>query len=62
VATWGGADVRTERHLLRNALLRVGAMQRQVNQIRAAMLGAARVITFMCDTAPKWIEEVYGLI
>jgi magnesium transporter len=55
------SDVRTERHLLRNALLRVGAMQRQVNQIRAAMLGAARVITFMCDTAPKWIEaDLHG--
>jgi magnesium transporter len=32
-------------------------MQRQINQIRAAMLGASRVITFMCDTAPKWIES-----
>jgi magnesium transporter len=50
-------DVRSERNVLRNALLQVGAMQRQVNQIRAAMLGASRVITFMCDTAPKWIES-----
>ena len=51
------SEVRSERNVLRNALLQVGAMQRQVNQIRAAMLGASRVVTFMCDTAPKWIES-----
>jgi magnesium transporter len=51
------SEVRRERDFLRNALLKVGAMQRQINQIRAAMLGASRVITFMCDTAPKWIES-----
>jgi magnesium transporter len=51
------AEFRSERNLLRNALLQVGAMQRQVNQIRAAMLGASRVTTFMCDSAPKWIES-----
>jgi magnesium transporter len=51
------SGVRSERYLLRNALVQVGAMQRQVNQIRAAMLGASRVVTFMCDTAPKWIEQ-----
>lgn len=51
------SGVRRERGFLRNALLKVGAMQRQINQIRAAMLGASRVITFMCDTAPKWIES-----
>lgn len=51
------SEVRSERNVLRKALLEVGAMQRQVNQIRAAMLGASRVVTFMCDTAPKWIES-----
>jgi magnesium transporter len=51
------SKTRTERNLLRSALFRVGAMQRQVTQIRAAMLGTARVATFMCDTAPKWIES-----
>jgi magnesium transporter len=51
------SEVRSERNVLRNALLQVGAMQRQVNQLRAAMLGASRVVTFMCDTAPKWIES-----
>jgi magnesium transporter len=51
------AEIRSERNFLRSALLQVGAMQRQVNQIRAAMLGASRVIAFMCDTAPKWIES-----
>ena len=51
------SKVQVERNLLRTALLRVGSMQRQVNQIRAAMLGASRVATFMCDAAPKWIES-----
>jgi len=51
------SKARSERNLLRSALFRVGAMQRQVNQIRSAMLGASRVATFMCDTAPKWIES-----
>jgi magnesium transporter len=51
------SEVRSERNLLRSALLQLGTMQRQVNQIRAAMLGASRVIIFMCDSAPKWIES-----
>jgi magnesium transporter len=51
------SEVRGERALLRNALFQVGAMQRQVNQIRAALLGASRVITFICAAPPKWIES-----
>jgi magnesium transporter len=51
------SEARRERNQLRNALLQVGTMQRQVNQIRAAMLGASRVITFMCDSAPNWIAS-----
>jgi len=50
------SESRNERTLLRSALLQVGAMQRQVNQIRAAMLGGSRVITYLCDTAPPWID------
>jgi len=50
------AESRGERTLLRSALLRVGVMQRQVNQIRAAMLGASRVVTYLRDTAPPWID------
>ena len=55
------AESRSERTLLRNALLQVGVMQRQVNQIRAAMLGASRVMTYLCDTAPPWIDpQLHG--
>ncbi len=55
------SETRSERTLLRRALLQVGTMQRQVNQIRAAMLGASRVITYLCDSAPPWIDsELHG--
>jgi len=55
------SEIRGERTLLRSALFQVGAMQRQVNQIRAAMLGASRVITYLCDAAPPWIDsELHG--
>jgi magnesium transporter len=47
----------TERALLRDALMQVGTTQREVNQLRAAMLGASRVITYLCDTAPPWIDS-----
>jgi magnesium transporter len=47
----------SERTLLRGALLKVGTMQRQVNQIRAAMLGASRVMIYLCDNAPPWIDS-----
>jgi magnesium transporter len=49
------SDGRSERRLLRRALFQVGVMQRQVTQIRAAMLGVSRVITYLCDAAPPWI-------
>ncbi len=50
------SDLRSERALLRDALMQVGTTQREVNQIRGAMLGASRVITYVCETAPSWID------
>ena len=40
---------------LRGALFRVGRMQRQVTQIRQAMLGTARIVTWLRDGAPAWL-------
>jgi len=50
-------DSREARSKLRRALLEVGLMQRQVTQIRSAMLGASRVIIYLCDSAPAWIDS-----
>jgi magnesium transporter len=47
----------SERRFLRSALLQVGKMQRQVTQIRSAMLGVSRVIVYLCDSPPRWIES-----
>ena len=49
-------DSSEARSKLRRALLEVGLMQRQVTQIRSAMLGVSRVIIFLCDSAPSWID------
>lgn len=50
-------DSREARSKLRRALLEVGLMQRQVTQIRSAMLGVSRVIIYLCDSAPAWIDS-----
>jgi magnesium transporter len=50
-------DSREARSKLRRALLEVGSMQRQVTQIRSAMLGVSRVIIYLCDSAPAWIDS-----
>jgi magnesium transporter len=47
----------SERRLLRSALFQVGRIQRQVTQIRSAMLGVSRVIAYLCDSPPRWIES-----
>ena len=49
-------DDRNQRHLLRRALFQVGAMQRQISQIRSALLGVSRVVTYLCDAAPSWMD------
>ena len=54
-------DSREARSKLRRALLEVGLMQRQVTQIRSAMLGVSRVIIYLCDSAPPWIDpQLHG--
>lgn len=50
-------DSREARSKLRRALLEVGLMQRQVTQIRSAMLGVSRIIIYLCDSTPAWIDS-----
>jgi magnesium transporter len=49
-------DGQKQRSLLRGALFKVGTMQRQSTQIRSALLGVSRVVTYLCDVAPPWID------
>jgi magnesium transporter len=42
------------RSLLRTALFKLGAMQRQITQIRSALLGVSRVVAYLCDVSPGW--------
>ena len=50
-------ESREARTRLRRALLEVGLMQRQVTQIRSAILGVSRVIVYLCESAPTWIDS-----
>lgn len=50
------SDSRDQRRLLRGALFKVGGMQRQITQVRSAMLGVSRVVTYLCQIAPPWID------
>lgn len=45
------------RGLLRSSLFEVGKMQRQINQIRAALLGVSRVVIYLCDAPPPFISK-----
>ena len=45
------------RGLLRAALFKVGKMQRQINQIRSALLGVSRVVIYLCDAPPAFINK-----
>ena len=49
------SESRDHSRQLRGALFKVGSMQRQVTQIRLAMLGTARIVTWLCDAAPDWV-------
>lgn len=49
------SESREHSRQLRGALFKVGSMQRQVTQIRMAMLGTARIVTWLRDGAPEWI-------
>jgi magnesium transporter len=50
-------DEGKQRPPLKKALLNVGRMQRQITQIRSALLGVSRVVIFLCDSAPSWISK-----
>ena len=49
------AEERDRRGLLRTALFKVGHMQRQIIQIRSALLGVSRVVAYLCDVPVPWI-------
>lgn len=51
------SDERGQRGLLRGALFKVGAAQRQIVQLRSATLGVSRVIAYLCEISPDWIEK-----
>ncbi|HEY8011938.1 MAG TPA: CorA family divalent cation transporter [Rudaea sp.] len=51
------ADSRDQRRQLRGALFKVGSLQRQITQIRAAMLGVSRVVSYLCEVSPPWIDK-----
>ena len=43
--------------MLRGVLFQIGTIQRQLTQVRAAMLGVQRGLAHLCDDAPAWIEH-----
>jgi magnesium transporter len=45
------------RGLLRASLFKVGNMQRQINQIRSALLGVSRVVIYLCDAPTPFISK-----
>lgn len=47
---------KAQRGMLRGSLYELGGLQRQITQIRAALVGVSRVVTFMCETSPPWIS------
>jgi magnesium transporter len=51
------SEERDRRGLLRTALFKVGNMQRQITQIRSALLGVSRVVSYLCDVPLPWISQ-----
>jgi len=51
------SDTKDHRHQLRAALFRLGAMQREIIQIRSTQLGIARLLTYLCDSKHEWIDK-----
>jgi magnesium transporter len=48
---------KTQRRILRGSLYELGALQRQITQVRAALVGVSRVVTFLCEVSPPWISH-----
>jgi magnesium transporter len=53
------SETRDQRRVLRTALFKLGAMQRQTIQTRLAMLGVSRIVSYLCEVAPPWIDVKY---
>ncbi|MEP6940592.1 MAG: CorA family divalent cation transporter, partial [Rudaea sp.] len=51
------ADTQDHRHQLKSALFQVGAMQREIIQIRSTQLGISRMLTYLCDSEHAWIGK-----
>lgn len=51
------ADHSVHSHALRHVLFAVGAAQRELAQIRTAMLGVQRGLSHLCEVAPKWVGK-----
>jgi magnesium transporter len=45
--------------MLRGVLFQTGRIQRQMTQIRSAMLGVQRGLSHMCDAAPQWFRDTH---
>ena len=45
--------------MLRGVLFRIGAIQHQLAQVHAAMLGVERGLAHLCDDRPSWIDAVH---
>ena len=43
--------------MLRGVLFKIGRIQRQMTQIRAATLGVQRGLSHLCEGAPKWLGQ-----
>ena len=50
------SDTKDHRNQQRAALFKVGAMQREVIQIRSTQLGLSRMLTYLCETKHPWID------
>jgi magnesium transporter len=51
------SESKAQRRILRGSLFELGALQRQITQIRAALVGVYRVVTFLCEVSPTWISK-----
>ncbi len=51
------SDTKDHRNRLRAALFKVGAMQREIIQIRSTQLGISRLLTYLCDSRHPWIDK-----
>jgi magnesium transporter len=50
------SDDRSHHRQLQGALFKVGLMQRQLTQIRSAILGVSRVVTYLCESKTPWVD------